>query len=84
MDVVIVGAGEGDLLVSDKVSDHLSAIGPDPRLPGPFHACGHEGAGIGPAPATGSLIADAIPGRRPAIDPGPFAPGRFDTPSHAA
>ncbi|WP_443080721.1 NAD(P)/FAD-dependent oxidoreductase [Streptomyces sp. PTD5-9] len=64
--------------------DHLPAIGPDPRVPGLFHACGHEGAGIGLAPATGSLIADAILGRRPAIDPGPFAPGRFDTLCHAA
>lgn len=64
--------------------DHLPAIGPDPRVPGLFHACGHEGAGIGLAPATGSLIADAILGRRPAIDPGPFAPGRFATASRAA
>ncbi|MEU9762929.1 FAD-binding oxidoreductase [Streptomyces sp. NPDC047985] len=64
--------------------DHLPAIGPDPRVPGLFHACGHEGAGIGLAPATGSLIADAILGRRPAIDPGPFAPDRFDTTCDAA
>ena len=27
--------------------DHLPVIGPDPRLPGLLHACGHEGAGIG-------------------------------------
>ncbi|MFF2411006.1 NAD(P)/FAD-dependent oxidoreductase [Streptomyces sp. NPDC058092] len=58
--------------------DHLPAIGPDPRVPGLFHACGHEGAGIGLAPATGLLIADTIGGRRPALDLGPFAPDRFD------
>ncbi|MFI6058073.1 NAD(P)/FAD-dependent oxidoreductase [Streptomyces sp. NPDC051286] len=58
--------------------DHLPAIGPDPRVPGLFHACGHEGAGIGLAPATGLLIADAIAGRQPEIDLGPFAPDRFD------
>ncbi|MEU0632608.1 FAD-binding oxidoreductase [Streptomyces sp. NPDC005989] len=58
--------------------DHLPAIGPDPRVPGLFHACGHEGAGIGLAPATGLLIADAIRGERPALDLGPFAPDRFD------
>ncbi|MEU9619226.1 MULTISPECIES: FAD-binding oxidoreductase [unclassified Streptomyces] len=58
--------------------DHLPAIGPDPRVPGLFHACGHEGAGIGLAPATGRLIADAIGGRQPVLDLGPFAPDRFD------
>lgn len=58
--------------------DHLPAIGPDPRVPGLFHACGHEGAGIGLAPATGQLIADAIRGKRPALDLAPFAPDRFD------
>ncbi|MFB7548462.1 NAD(P)/FAD-dependent oxidoreductase [Streptomyces sp. NPDC056154] len=62
--------------------DHLPAIGPDPRVPGLFHACGHEGAGIGLAPATGRLIADAIHGRRSVLDLGPFAPDRFDTACH--
>ncbi|MFF9351158.1 NAD(P)/FAD-dependent oxidoreductase [Streptomyces sp. NPDC014734] len=64
--------------------DHLPAIGPDPRVPGLFHACGHEGAGIGLAPATGSLIADTILGRRPEVDPAPFAPGRFGSPCPGA
>ena len=36
--------------------DHLPVIGPDPRVPGVIHACGHEGAGIGLAPATGALV----------------------------
>ncbi|MFD9811931.1 NAD(P)/FAD-dependent oxidoreductase [Streptomyces sp. NPDC059080] len=62
--------------------DHLPAIGPDPRVPGLFHACGHEGAGVGLAPATGLLIADAIRGRQPVLDLGPFAPDRFDTTCH--
>ncbi|MFE7466957.1 NAD(P)/FAD-dependent oxidoreductase [Streptomyces sp. NPDC057499] len=59
--------------------DHLPAIGPDPRVPGLFHACGHEGAGIGLAPATGLLISEAIRQERTALDLGPFAPERFDT-----
>ncbi len=42
--------------------DHLPIIGPDPRRPGLFHACGHEGAGIGLAPGTGRLIADQVLG----------------------
>ncbi|WP_406240583.1 NAD(P)/FAD-dependent oxidoreductase [Streptomyces anulatus] len=36
--------------------DHLPVIGPDPRVPGVLHACGHEGAGIGLAPGTGALV----------------------------
>lgn len=57
--------------------DHLPAIGADPRVPGLFHACGHEGAGIGLAPGTGVLIAAALTSAMPALDPGPFAPARF-------
>ncbi|MFF5444185.1 NAD(P)/FAD-dependent oxidoreductase [Streptomyces sp. NPDC012888] len=56
--------------------DHLPAIGPDPRVPGLLHACGHEGAGIGLAPATGALVAAALTGTRPPLDPAPFDPGR--------
>lgn len=57
--------------------DHLPVIGRDPRLPGLLHACGHEGAGIGLAPATGELIADLITGRLAGVDPAPFAPDRL-------
>lgn len=57
--------------------DHLPVIGADPRLPGLFHACGHEGAGIGLAAGTGALIADLITGRPPALDVAPFRPDRF-------
>ncbi|WP_328862839.1 NAD(P)/FAD-dependent oxidoreductase [Streptomyces sp. NBC_00306] len=62
--------------------DHLPAIGPDSRVPGLFHACGHEGAGIGLAPATGLLIAAALCGERPPLDPAPFAPERFEDSAH--
>jgi glycine/D-amino acid oxidase-like deaminating enzyme len=58
--------------------DHLPVIGADPRVPGLLHACGHEGAGIGLAPATGDLIAALITGSKPALDPTPFRPERFD------
>ena len=57
--------------------DHLPAIGPDPRLPGLLHACGHEGAGIGLAPATGRLIAAALTGAPSPLDARPFRPDRF-------
>ncbi|KES06095.1 FAD-dependent oxidoreductase [Streptomyces toyocaensis] len=43
--------------------DHLPVVGPDPRAPGVIHACGHEGAGIGLAPATGALVTAHLLGR---------------------
>ncbi|EGX59013.1 oxidoreductase [Streptomyces zinciresistens K42] len=57
--------------------DHLPAIGPDPRVPGLHHACGHEGAGIGLATATGHLIAQVLTGHPPDLDLAPFRPDRF-------
>ncbi|MFD4256339.1 NAD(P)/FAD-dependent oxidoreductase [Streptomyces sp. NPDC058534] len=57
--------------------DHLPAIGPDPRVPGLYHACGHEGAGIGLSTGTGHLIAGLLSGVRPAFDLAPFRPDRF-------
>jgi len=58
--------------------DHLPIIGPDPRVPGLFHATGHEGAGIGLATGTGTLIAQLITGATPDLDPAPFRPHRFE------
>lgn len=57
--------------------DHLPVIGADPRAPGILHACGHEGAGIGLAPATGQLVAAAVTGSAPVVDPTPFLPDRL-------
>ncbi|MEV0151259.1 MULTISPECIES: FAD-binding oxidoreductase [unclassified Nonomuraea] len=57
--------------------DHLPVIGPDPRAPGLWHACGHEGAGIGLSAGTGKLVAQALTGRGPDLDLKPFAPDRF-------
>ncbi|MEU8270344.1 FAD-binding oxidoreductase [Sphaerisporangium sp. NPDC049002] len=57
--------------------DHLPVIGADPRAPGLYHACGHEGAGIGLAPATGHLIAGLLAGATPELDLSPFRPERF-------
>ncbi|MEU5155842.1 FAD-dependent oxidoreductase [Glycomyces sp. NPDC021274] len=52
--------------------DHLPVIGEDPRFPGLWHASGHEGAGIGLAPATGRLLADLMCGRESEVDPSRF------------
>lgn len=56
--------------------DHLPVIGEDPRFPGLWHASGHEGAGIGLAPATGRLLADLMCGRAPEVDAFRFRVGR--------
>ncbi|MGH3424263.1 MAG: NAD(P)/FAD-dependent oxidoreductase, partial [Nocardioidaceae bacterium] len=58
--------------------DHLPVIGADPRVDGLFHACGHEGAGVGLAPATGRLVTQLVTGAEPGVDPAPFSPGRFE------
>jgi D-hydroxyproline dehydrogenase subunit beta len=57
--------------------DHLPVVGPDPRAPGLLHACGHEGAGVGLATATGSLLAQVLVGDEPDLDLRPFRPERF-------
>lgn len=57
--------------------DHLPVIGPDPRVDGLFHACGHEGAGVGLSAGTGALVSELITGATPSIDPQPFSPTRF-------
>lgn len=76
-----VHAIRGYLGFRPYLPDHLPAIGPDPRAPGLFHACGHEGAGIGLATGTGRLIAQALTGERPDLDPAPFRPDRFPHPA---
>ena len=60
--------------------DHLPVIGPDPLVAGLCHATGHEGAGIGLAPATAELLAAIIDGAATAVDPAPFSPVRFAVP----
>ncbi|MER7894258.1 FAD-binding oxidoreductase [Micromonospora sp. NPDC094482] len=64
--------------------DHLPVLGPDPRAPGLWHACGHEGAGIGLSAGTGKLIAQALLGQRTELDLTPFAPDRFADAEEAA
>lgn len=60
------------------VPDHLPIIGPDPRLPGLWHATGHEGAGIGLSLGTARLLAELASGREPGADAAAF---RVDRPA---
>lgn len=57
--------------------DHLPVIGPDEAVAGLWHACGHEGAGVGLAAATGLVVACGLTGADPGLDITPFRPGRF-------
>jgi D-hydroxyproline dehydrogenase subunit beta len=58
------------------VPDHLPIIGEDPDVAGLWHATGHEGAGIGLAPATAQLVRAGITRTPPPLDPTPFLPDR--------
>lgn len=62
--------------------DHLPVIGADPRLPGLWHATGHEGAGIGLSVATATLLADQLDGATPAVDPTAFQVDRESLAPH--
>lgn len=42
--------------------DHVPVIGEDPRMPGLWHATGHEGAGIGLSIATADIVRDLMRG----------------------
>ncbi len=64
--------------------DHLPVIGEDANVKGLWHAAGHEGAGIGLAPATGELITAQITSSKTFMDPTPFSPKRFKEASNVA
>lgn len=59
--------------------DHLPVIGQDPLIKGLWHNAGHEGAGIGLAPASAQLIVDAILGKPSFMDASAFSAKRFQT-----
>ena len=63
--------------IRPTLPDGMPAIGACGSVDGLFAAAGHEGAGIGLAPATAELIAAAITGADPPVPPEPFDPGRF-------
>ena len=61
--------------------DKLPLIGPDPRDSSLWLATGHEGLGITTSLATAELLACALTGRAPAIDPTPYLPARLLEPT---
>lgn len=56
--------------------DGLPYLGPSRRYPNLMVATGHAMMGVSLAPITGSLVADLVGGRRPAIDIGQLDPHR--------
>jgi glycine/D-amino acid oxidase-like deaminating enzyme len=57
--------------------DHIPIIGPFADAPNVCVATGHEGAGIGLAPATGELVADWYTGAPTQVPLAWFSPDRF-------
>jgi D-hydroxyproline dehydrogenase subunit beta len=64
--------------------DHVPIIGPFAQAPNLCVATGHEGAGIGLAPATGELVAAWFTGAPSPLPIGWFSPDRFATVELAA
>ncbi|MET9514798.1 FAD-dependent oxidoreductase [Streptomyces sp. NPDC002994] len=60
------------------VPDHLPVIGSDPRLPGLWHAGGHEGAGVGLSLGTAVMLRDLMLNQPTEIDATAF---RVDRPA---
>jgi glycine/D-amino acid oxidase-like deaminating enzyme len=63
--------------------DNLPLVGRWEPVEGLLVAAGHEGLGITTAPGTAELVADLLAGRRGALDPAPYAPGRPMGGAHA-
>jgi len=57
--------------------DSLPVIGVSPRGPEVIHAFGHGHLGLTLSAITALMVADAISGRPPPLDPGPYSIGRF-------
>jgi glycine/D-amino acid oxidase-like deaminating enzyme len=60
-----------------SMPNSLPVIGASPLVPNAYVACGHGHLGMTLAAVTGTLIADAILGRAPMLDPSPFAPRKL-------
>ncbi len=63
--------------IRPTLPDELPAIGPVPGVDGAWLACGHEGAGIGLAPATAEMIGGMLAGGETPVEPRSFRPDRF-------
>lgn len=57
--------------------DSLPVIGPSPRGPEVIHAFGHGHLGLTLSAITALMVADAVAGRPPRLDPGPYSIERF-------
>ena len=57
--------------------DSLPVIGPSPKGPQVVHAFGHGHLGLTLSAITALMVADAVAGRAPRIDPTPYGIGRF-------
>lgn len=89
LDALISGAAEyvldpiGDIRLEEwcgwrpMTSDDLPIIGAAPGIDNLWLATGHGMLGMSMSAATGLLVADLLTGRKPSVDPDPYAPSRF-------
>jgi glycine oxidase len=66
-----------DAALRPMTPDHLPVIGPEPRDPSLWYACGHGRNGILAGPLTGAVVAAALAGAPLDHDLSPFDPDRF-------
>ena len=60
-----------------SLPDSLPAIGRARATPRVIHAFGHGHLGLTLSAVTALMVADAVAGRAPRIDPTPYGIGRF-------
>ncbi|MCC5959753.1 MAG: FAD-binding oxidoreductase [Rhodobacteraceae bacterium] len=60
-----------------SLPDSRPVIGPSAQGADVIHAYGHGHLGLTLAPVTAQIVADLVAGRMPALDIGPYRPGRF-------
>jgi D-amino-acid dehydrogenase len=60
-----------------SLPDGLPVIGPSSTSPRVVYAFGHQHLGVTLGGVTGSVVADLVAGRTPAVDLNPYSPSRF-------
>ncbi len=60
-----------------SLPDSLPVVGAASQVGNVFYGFGHGHVGLISAPMTGRLLADLVAGRKPSIDPAPYAATRF-------
>lgn len=60
-----------------SLPDSLPVIGPSPKTPRVIYAFGHGHHGLTQSAVTGEIVSALVDGRKPSVDPRPYAATRF-------